>query len=81
MEFGTNKEALKTMNEKYRSDALRDFISGLNRPIGNILFSSRPADLSSALALAQELDMNQQRFAFANAFAERGNKHPQIRST
>jgi hypothetical protein len=57
------------LNQKYRDDAVQAFISGLNKPFGDILFSSRSVNLPSALALAQELEMNQQQFRFANAFA------------
>lgn len=73
MQYNGDREALKLLNEKYRNDALGVFISGLNGPLDDILFSSRPADLSTALALAQELEMNQQRYTFANAFANRNS--------
>jgi hypothetical protein len=69
MDYNGNVQAISMLNQKYRDDALRVFISGLNKPLGDILFSSRPTDLPSALALAQELEMNQQRYRFANAFA------------
>ncbi|XP_037924348.1 uncharacterized protein LOC119660042 [Hermetia illucens] len=71
MQYSGDVDSLKLHNNKYRGDALRVFISGLNRPLSNVLFSSRPVDLPTALALAHELQMNQERSAFANAFAER----------
>lgn len=55
--------------EKYRADALRIFISGLKRPLCDILFASRPSDLPSALALAQEVESNRERYLFASNFA------------
>lgn len=66
-----------TINEKYRADALRVFISGLRKPLCDILFASRPSDLPSALALAQEVDANSERYAFAKNFANRSieNSH------
>lgn len=54
---------------KYRADALRVFISGLKRPLCDILFASRPDDLPSALALAQEVESNRERYVFATSFA------------
>lgn len=68
-----------TINEKYRADALRVFISGLRKPLCDILFASRPSDLPSALALAQEVDANNERYAFAMNFANRFQEKP-IRS-
>lgn len=64
-----------TINEKYRADALRVFISGLRKPLCDILFASRPSDLPSALALAQEVDANNERYAFARNFANRSNEN------
>lgn len=54
---------------KYRADALRVFISGLKRPLCDILFASRPENLPSALALAQEVESNRERYVFATSFA------------
>ena len=62
-----------TLNEKYRADALRTFISGLKRPLCDILFSSRPSNLPAALALAQEVEANHERYIFATSFANRSN--------
>lgn len=69
MQYGDESVVLKSLNEKYRDDALRIFISGIKRPIGDTLFASQPKDLPSALALAQELESNRQRYNFAAAFA------------
>lgn len=60
-----------SINEKYRTDALRVFISGLRKPLCDILFSTRPTDLPSALALAQELEANHERYTFATLFSKR----------
>lgn len=68
MTHGGNTTLIESLNNKYREDALRIFISGLNRPLCDILFSSRPNDLPSALALAQELESNQARSMFAQTF-------------
>lgn len=59
---------IESLNNKYRQDALRVFISGLKRPVSDTLFSCKPLDLPSALALAQELETNQNRFQFANTY-------------
>lgn len=57
-----------SLNEKYRADALRVFISGTKKQLSDILFSARPKDLPSALALAQEVESNHERFHFANNY-------------
>jgi len=36
-----------SMNEKYRADALRVFISGTKKSLSDVLFSARPTDLPS----------------------------------
>lgn len=51
-----NELLVNSLNQKYRQDALRIFVSGLDRPMCDILFSCTPADMPSALALAQELE-------------------------
>lgn len=68
------------LNEKYRHDALRVFISGLKRSLSDTLFSSRPEDLPSALALAEELESNRERYNFAASFVKQQGdvKEPQI---
>lgn len=60
-----------SINEKYRMDALRVFISGLKKPLSDILFSTRLADLPSALALAQGVEANHERYIFATNFSQR----------
>lgn len=57
------------INEKYRMDALRVFISGTKKGLSDVLFSARPNDLPSALALAQEVESNRERYLFATNFA------------
>lgn len=61
------------INDKYRADALRVFISGLREPLSNILSAPRPSDLPSALDLTQEVDVNNERYAFATSSANRFN--------
>ena len=50
-------------------DALRIFIPGAKKSLSDILFSARPHDLPSALALAQEVEPNHERYTFATNFA------------
>lgn len=50
---------------KYREDALRVFISGLKRSLSDIIHPAQPKDLPSALALAEEIESNRERYAFA----------------
>lgn len=57
-------------NEKYRRDALRVFISGLKKPLSDVLFSARPSDMPTALALAQEVEANNERYLFAASYAK-----------
>lgn len=64
-----SEEILVALNLRARENALRVFISGLRRPLCDILFSSKPNDLASALAIAQELEFNQKRQEFAKAFS------------
>lgn len=69
MTYNNNCEVIDALNERARENALRVFISGLRRPLCDILFSSRPKDLPTALAIAQELETNHRRYDFANTFA------------
>lgn len=62
------------INEKYRADAMRVFVSGLKKSLSDVLFSAQPQDLPSALALAQEVEANHERYVFAASFA-RNNEH------
>lgn len=73
----TNKVAMsyaaseaKVLCDKFRDDALRVFISGLRRNLTDVLFSAKPKDMPSALALAQEVESNHDRYAFATSFAK-----------
>lgn len=59
------------LNDKFGKDALRVFISGLKKSIGDTLFSSRPEDLPAALALAEELEGNSLRYMFAANFIDK----------
>ena len=59
------------LNEKYRQDALRVFVSGLKKSLSDTLFASRPGDLASALALAEELEGNRERYNFAASFQKK----------
>jgi len=65
---------IASLNQKYRQDALRVFISGLKKPLCNTLFSCKPPDMPSALALAQELETNQNRCYFAEVYNSGLNK-------
>lgn len=64
-----NPSLIESLNRKYRDDALRVFISGLRRPMSDVLFSCKPTDMPSALAISQELETNQTRYNFASTFA------------
>lgn len=57
------------MCEKFRGDAMRVFISGLKRNLTDVLFAAKPSNLPTALALAQEIEANHDRYAFASSYA------------
>lgn len=89
MSYSGNDEVVIALNERARENALRVFISGLRRPLNDILFSTRPSDLPTALATAQELESDQRRQEFARIFAagdlaktsrpqRRGPNHPSV---
>lgn len=63
-----NLALIEALSQKYRENALRVFISGLRRPMSDVLFSCKPSDMPSALALAQELETNHTRYNFATTF-------------
>lgn len=69
MAFNGQEELVAALNERARENALRVFISGLRRPLCDILFSAKPKDLPTALVTAQELEMNNRRNDFARTFA------------
>lgn len=69
-----NTSLIDSLSQKYRQDALRIFISGLRKPMCDILFSSQPTDMPGALALAQELESNQARYVFASSFSNRNER-------
>ena len=64
-----DKSFAQKLNRKYRRDALRVFISGLKRNLSDTLFSAQPKDLPSALALAEEMEWNKERYNFASSFS------------
>lgn len=68
MSYDGNSSLIQSLNQKYRMDALRVFISGLNEPLCDTLFACKPADLPTALAMAQELGTNQNRYRFATVY-------------
>lgn len=72
-----SEEIAESLNQKYRQDALRVFISGLKRSLSDTLFASRPADLPSALAMAEELEGNRDRYFFAANFAKSSDQSDQ----
>lgn len=74
MTYHGQDDLVDALNERARENALRVFISGLRRPLCDILFSAKPTDLPSALVTAQELEMNNKRTDFARIFAA-GNVH------
>ncbi len=69
MTHGNSAEITKELNKRNRNHALRIFITGLNEPLRDIIFSLNPQDLPDALAKAQELESNNQRARFAQNFA------------
>lgn len=75
MTHGTNAELTNVLNNKNRQYALRVFITGLNSPLSNILFSLSPTDLPNALAKAQELEANNLRATFALQFDRNQNQN------
>ncbi|GBP12866.1 Retrovirus-related Gag polyprotein from transposon gypsy [Eumeta japonica] len=78
MTHGSNSELTHELNKK--KYALRVFITGLNPPLANILFSLSPNDLPNALAKAQELESNNIRANFALQFNRASNINPMIKS-
>lgn len=69
MNYPGNIDVVNALNGRARDNALRVFISGLKRPLSDILFSARPSDLPTALATAQELHSDQKRQEFAKIYA------------
>jgi len=61
--------AAQVLSEKFRDDALPVFISELKRSLTDVLFSAKPKDMPSALALAQKVESNHERYIFASSFA------------
>lgn len=69
--------AAAVLNEKFRSDALHVFISGLKKSLKWAVFPAQPIDLPSALALAQEAESSNERGIFAANFAKHLEEKPQ----
>ncbi|KAH8362541.1 hypothetical protein KR084_006859 [Drosophila pseudotakahashii] len=71
----------KILCEKFRDDALRVFISGLKRSLTNLLInaikSGQIPHSASALALAQEVESNHERYQFATTFARNQEERDQ----
>lgn len=65
----SDNNVISCLNDKYRADALRVFISGLRRSLSDTLFSARPSNLPTALALAEELEFNRERYLFASNYS------------
>lgn len=63
------KRLEKGMCENFWGDALGVFISGLKCSLTEVLFSTQPSDLATALALAQEVEANHESYVFAASFA------------
>jgi len=66
--------AATVLNEKYRSDALHTFISGLKNSLKMAVFPAKPKDLPTALALAQEAQSSHERSVFAATFARHADE-------
>lgn len=60
------KDVATTICEKYRMDALGVFISRTIKALSDALFATRSSNLPSALALAQGLESNHERYLFAS---------------
>lgn len=81
MSHSGNSQVINALNDRARENALRVFISGLRRPLCDILFSTRPKDLPTALAVAQELETSHKRYDFASTFAAGTSVKPNISVT
>lgn len=64
-----DKDFASPLNDKYRRDALRVFVSGLKKNLSELLFSCKPADLPTALAMAEEAESNRERYQFAMGYS------------
>lgn len=73
MSYPNDDGITNALNDRARDNALRVFISGLRRPLSDILFAARPCDMPTALATAQELEADQKRQEFARVFAAGDN--------
>jgi len=57
------------LNSKYREDALHTFVSGLKKSLKIVVFPAHLRDLPTALAIAQEAEVSNERSIFAANFA------------
>lgn len=74
MSYGPRTSETECLTQIARENALRVFITGLNQPTSNLVFSLNPGDLPNALARAQEIEVNQNsRFREQSLF--NGNQH------
>jgi len=73
--------AAAELNQKFRSDALHTFVSGLREPMRFAVFPSQPKDMSSTLALAQEVEAANDRCAYAASLARFSNEKEKPQKT
>jgi len=67
--------AAAVLNQKLRSGALHNFVSGLRKPLRLAVFPAQPKDMPSALALAQEPEAANDRCAYAASLARFANEN------
>lgn len=61
MSYGPRTTETECLTERARQNALRVFVTRINQPTSNIVFSLNPGDLPNALARAKEIESNQTR--------------------
>ena len=69
MSHSGEDKLIEHLTNDARADALRVFVSGLNKPLCDTLYSARPKDLTSALNDAKDILNNQARNRFAEIYA------------
>lgn len=65
-----NHTMARPLCDKFRGDALRLFISGLKGRFTDVIFAAKPGNLPSALAWAQAVESNHERYVLAESFAK-----------
>lgn len=85
MSYGPRTAETNVLIEVARENALRTFITGLNQPMSNLVFSLNPGDLPNALARAQEIEVNQSqrlrdKIDFSRAFPHKQMHQPMLNS-